>query len=231
MRVLFSSTSELGHVHPMVPLALALQERGHEVRWATAADACGRVEQIGIAAVRAGLVGRERRARYWRRYPDAKNLPAEQKAAHMFPKMFGAVGAPAMLADLLPLTRAWLPAMLVHDAAEFAAPIAAAAIGVPHVTHAYGALVPEARVAAAAEEVAPLWKEAGLEPRPYGGSYDYLYLDIYPPALQPPGGEHVGRRQLLRPVPFDAVAGEGLPAELASASDAPLGTAARIGDI
>ena len=172
--------------------------------------------------MRAGLVARERRARYWRRYPEAKDLPAEQRTAHMFSKMFGAVSAPAMLADLLPLTRAWLPDMLVHDASEFAGPIAAAAIGVPHVAHAYGALVPEARVAAAAEEVAPLWEQTGLAPRPYGGSYDYLYLDIYPPTLQPPGGEHVGRRQLLRPVPFDAVAGEGLPAELASVSDAPL---------
>ena len=222
MRVLFSSPSALGHVHPMVPLARAFQHRGHDVRWATGPDACNRVEQAGITAVPIGLSAREGRAEYWRRYPDAKDLPGEQLPAHMFPKMFGAVNTPPRFADLLPLTRQWRPAMVVHDAAEFAGPIAAAAIGVPHITHAYGALVPEARVAAAAEEVAPLWAEVGLEPRPYGGSYDHLYLDIYPPALQPPGGDHVGRRQLLRPVPFDGSSGEGLPPEFAGNPDWPV---------
>ena len=77
-------------------------------------------------------------------------------------------------------------------------------------------------MAAAAEEVAPLWAEVGLEPRPYGGSYDHLYLDIYPPALQPAGGDHVGRRLLLRPVPFDGSTGEGLPPELAGSTDWPV---------
>ncbi len=222
MRVLFSSPSALGHVHPMVPLARALHERGHDVRWATGPDACGRVEQAGITAVPVGLSARQQRAEYWRRYPEAKDLPGEELPAHMFPKMFGAVSTPPRLADLLPLTRQWRPAIIVHDAAELAGPIAAAAIGIPHITHAYGALIPESRVAAAAVEVASLWAEVGLEPRPYGGSYDHLYLDIYPPALQPPGGDHVGRRQLLRPVPFDAVAGESLPPELAGDMDLPL---------
>ena len=222
MRVLFTSPSALGHIHPMVPLAQALQKRGHEVRWATGPEACSRVEQAGITAVPIGLTAGDSRAQYWRQYPDAKDLPGEELPAHMFPKMFGAVSTPPRLADLLPLTRQWRPAIVVHDAAEFAGPIAAAAIGVPHITHAYGALIPEARVAAAAEEVAPLWAEVGLEPRPYGGSYDHLYLDIYPPALQPPGGDPVSRRQLLRPVPFDAVAGETLPPELARNADRPL---------
>ena len=222
MRVLFTSPPAVGHVHPMVPLAHALQERGHDVRWATGPDACGRVDQAGITAVPVGLSAREQRAEYWRRYPEAKDLPGEELPDHMFPKMFGAVSTPARLADLLPLTKQWRPALVIHDAAELAGPIAAAAIGVPHITHAYGALIPESRVAAAADEVASLWAEAGLEPRPYGGSYDHLYLDIYPPALQPPGGDHVGHRQLLRPVPFDAVTGETLPPELAGDTDRPL---------
>ena len=62
-------------------------------------------------------------------------LPPEERPNFMFGKLFGAVSAPAALADLLPLVRSWRPALVVHDAAELAAPIAAAAIGVPHVTH------------------------------------------------------------------------------------------------
>ena len=164
MRVLFSSLSAIGHVHPLVPLARALRERGHEVRWATGADSCPVVEQAGIPAVAAGLVQAERLAEFWRRYPETRALPPQQWPDVMFPKVFGEISAPVALADLLPLVRDWRPAMVVHDAAELAAPIAAATVGVPHVTHAFGALLPEARVRAASEEVAPLWRAEGLAP-------------------------------------------------------------------
>ena len=40
MRILFTSPAAHGHVQPMVPLARAAMAAGHEVRWATGADAC-----------------------------------------------------------------------------------------------------------------------------------------------------------------------------------------------
>jgi hypothetical protein len=60
--------------------------------------------------------------------------------AFMFPRLFGAVRAPRMLADLLSCVRDWKPDLIVHDAAEFAGAIAAAAAAVPAVTHSFGAL-------------------------------------------------------------------------------------------
>jgi len=206
VRVLFSSLGAIGHVHPLVPLACALQARGEDVRWATGPESCARVDRAGIDAVAVGLTQADRLAEFWRRYPETRELAPQEWPAVMFPKTFGEISAPVALAGLLPLVRSWRPDVVVHDAAELAAPIAAAAIGVPHVTHAFGALLPEARVRAAAEEVAPLWRAEGLEPRPYAGAYDHLYIDIYPPSLQPAGGEHVATRQRLRPVPFDGAA-------------------------
>jgi UDP:flavonoid glycosyltransferase YjiC (YdhE family) len=214
MRVLFSSLGAIGHVHPLVALAHALQARGHEVRWATGPESCARLKQAGFDAVSAGLTQPDRMAEFWRRHAAMRQLPPQEWPQVMFPKMFGEISAPAALPVLLALVRSWRPAMVVHDAAEFAAPIAAAAIGVPHVTHAFGALIPEARVRAAGEEVAPLWRAEGLEPRPYGGAYDHLYLDIYPPSLQPAGGDHVGARQHLRPVAFDGATDELLADDL-----------------
>ena len=103
-----------------------------------------------------------------------------------FGKMFGAIAAPSILTDLVGVALEWRPHLVVADAAEFAGHIVAAELGVPSVTKGFGPLLPERRVAAAGEEVAPLWRSRGLEPRPYGGSYDHWYLDIYPPALDPP---------------------------------------------
>ena len=49
---------------------------------------------------------------------------------------------PPMLADLLSIVERFEPTVIVHEVAEFAAAIAAAAASVPSGTHALGALMP-----------------------------------------------------------------------------------------
>jgi UDP:flavonoid glycosyltransferase YjiC (YdhE family) len=56
-----------------------------------------------------------------------------------------------MLVDLLPIAAECHPHLLVCEQAELAGPIAAARLGVPNVTHAFGRLLPAARVRAALE--------------------------------------------------------------------------------
>lgn len=174
---------------------------GWDVVWATGANACARVTQAGIAAVPAGITSGEWRDIRTTRLAGRETPPVEM-GDHVFP-LFGAIAAPPMLADLLELTAEWQPDLVIHDAAEFAGAIVAASQGVPSVTHGYGALTPAHRVARAGEEAAPLWQAVGLGARPYGGSYEWLYLDIYPASLQPTETAHVPRRQALRPVAFE----------------------------
>jgi UDP:flavonoid glycosyltransferase YjiC (YdhE family) len=179
------------------------------------------VEQAGFEAVAAGLTRPERFAELFRRHPELDQLP-EQEPDFVFAEVFGEIGAPAMLADLLPLVESWRPQLVVNDAAELAAPIAAAMLKVPHVTHAFGALLPEGRVRAAGQAAAVLWRAHGLEPRPYGGLYDHLYLDIYPPSLRPPGGEHLRARQLLRPAAFAGSTEDGVRTDVTERTGRPL---------
>ncbi|GAC1313333.1 MAG: glycosyltransferase [Acidimicrobiales bacterium] len=214
VKVLFTAVSALGHIHPLIPLAQAFGDAGHDIRWATGADSCARLEAAGFRVEPAGMNQLERRAEYWRRYPDAAELKGEAVPAHMFQHLFGDVGTPPMLADLQEITASWRPDLVVHDVAEFAGTIAAALLGIPSVTHSYGTLLPLERITATAEMVAPIWRSVGLEPRPYGGSYEHLYLDIFPASLQPTDMAHVPHRQPLRPVAFDAV-GEEVDIEFA----------------
>ena len=44
----------------------------------------------------------------------------------------------------------------------------------------------------AADIIARLWENWGLEPQPWGGMFRYLYLDICPPTLQVPRGTGQG---------------------------------------
>jgi len=222
VRVLFTSVPGWGHIHPMVPLASAFLDRGDEVLWATGAEGCARLERDGFPAAAAGLSERDGMLEFNRRFPQIRTLTPQEWPDFMFPRLFGTVRAASMLDDLLPTAQSWSPDLVVCDAAELAGPIVAGVLGVPNVTHAFGALLPEARVAAASAEVAPLWAAHGLEPRPYAGSYDHLYLDIYPPSLQPAKRPHVSVSQCLRPVTFATAGDEQLPGWLTAPSSAPI---------
>jgi len=74
VRVLFSSLGAIGHVHPLVPLACAVQARGNDVRWATGPESCARVGRAGIDAVPVGMTQPDRMAEFWRRYPETREL-------------------------------------------------------------------------------------------------------------------------------------------------------------
>jgi len=223
MRILITSPAGVGHVHPMVPLALALRERGHDVLWATGPDTREWVDAAGVRGVTAGP-GMAQMAEFWRRYPQARSLPRLELPDVMFPKMFGAIAAPKMLADLLPVVEDWPPELVVHDAAELVGPMLAARAGVPNVVKSFGPLLPRHRVEAAAEEVAPLWESLGLDPQPFGGCYDHLYIDVYPPGLQQADFDHVPFRQSLRPTAEDVpLAGDSFDVgELAALGPGPL---------
>lgn len=223
MRVLLTTPAGIGHIHPMVPLAHALVSRGHAVRWALPDAAVDHVQQAGVDAVGTSSLPPIRPHDLVERFPELRDLPPQERPTLMFSKLFGATVAPPMLAGLTSLTDDWRPDLVVSDAAEFAGPIVAAELGVPGVTKGFGALVDEPKLARVDAEVAPLWRSRGLEPRPYGGSYDHLYIDPFPPALQPHDAPHVPRRQLMRPVTYTGPSEESAALPLPAArQDRPL---------
>jgi UDP:flavonoid glycosyltransferase YjiC (YdhE family) len=89
--------------------------------------------------------------------------------------------------------------MLVHEVAELAAPLVAAARRIPYVDVSYGPLIPFALLHATGEAAAPHWQARGLEPDPLAGLLRHLYVDTCPPALQNPEIARVAAVQGLRP--------------------------------
>lgn len=221
-RVLFSSVGAVGHVYPMLPLAQAVVRAGHDVLWACSSDLCPAIERTGVPTVAAGLTTAERQARLAERSGELAPLSPDERALALAPLLFGELVAPKILEDLRAAAQAWRPDLLIHDSMEFAAPIVAAGLGVPNVVHSFGPLTPEHRIVAISDRVAALWSAAGLESRPYGGLYDHLYLDLYPPSLQPTIGHHVRRRQRIRPVPTPAEGGAPWRWPGSAGSDDPL---------
>ena len=213
MRVLVTSTPGYGHVLPMVPLAKALLAAGHDLLWATAADAGPQVAAAGIDVTAAGLT--EAQLGDVRREIAAATavLRPEQVPLYVFPRLFGEARTPTMARDLMPVVERWRPDLVVHENAELAAPLIAQLVGVPHVTHAFGGGVPAGILADASERLRPLWAEQDLPVPPYAGCVEHRYLDICPRALQTVSLAHIGEIQQLRPIAYTGEPG-ALPAGL-----------------
>ena len=199
MRVLVSSTSGHGHVLPMVPLAQAVQAAGHQVLWALAADARPLVSDAGLTTAPSGPTRAETDRMREKILLGMGDVAPEDRGSYVFPRLFGGDRVPPMVADLLPLARAWRPDLLVHEMGELAAPLVGDLLGVPHVSHAFGGANPSAQLEAAAAGLAGLWRSQGREVPPYAGAFEHLYLDICPPAVQTVPMTHIARRQPLRP--------------------------------
>ena len=201
MKVLFSSTSGYGHIIPMLQLARAFGDSGHDVLWATANQALPLVMAAGVEGVPAGAHGAAEAALRGDVRTRADELPGGDRAAFVFPRMFGEALTPPMARDLLDLARDWGPDLLVHEHAELAAPLVGAVLGVPSITHSFGTAVPVAILDDTAARLAPLWREHGLDVLPYAGCFRAGYLDICPPSVQTTSVDHIARVQPLRRCP------------------------------
>ncbi len=210
-RVLFSSTWGYGHLFPLLPLARAFVQAGHDVVVATSADSCRHVAEAGLPATPAGLAGTRRRESVGELLSASASFAPEDRAGFLFPHMFGETFAPPMAADLLPFARRWRPELLIHEQGELAAPLVGAVMGVPSMTHAFGGAVPASFVADAGERLSSLWADHGRTLPPYAGCYTSPYLDICPPAVQSVSLSHIGAIQPLRPVPDTGRLPDGTP--------------------
>src|SRR5207253_10275067 len=88
MRVLCTSTSGAGHVHALAPVARALRARGHDVRWAVAADGGDAVGRMGFEWFAAGLTTAARREAASAAVDEIMQLPMAQRRGPLFAAFF-----------------------------------------------------------------------------------------------------------------------------------------------
>ncbi|MEU3273157.1 nucleotide disphospho-sugar-binding domain-containing protein [Saccharomonospora sp. NPDC006951] len=136
MRLLIVSAPLLGHAFPMVPLARAMRESGHEVLFATGGAALS-VADAGLDTADVGSQVRLGRAALGvtLRHPLLAKVEAAGAADLGFvSRLFGAANT-RMLADVLAVTARWKPDVIVHEPLATSAAIAAERYGIPAVVH------------------------------------------------------------------------------------------------
>ena len=199
MRALFSCIPSEGHFRPLLPLAYALEARGHELAFAVAPAWEPRVSEAGFATLPAGLSDEEGRVRAAPERREIFALGAEGRRPQLFTLMFARIHAPAKIDELLEAARGWEADVIVHDSSDLAAPIAAAVLGIPSVNHSFGAMVPFAVLERAAGELEPIRRRLGLPPDLHAGAFRGLFVDLAPPSFA--WEQPLGRSIRLRPVP------------------------------
>jgi UDP:flavonoid glycosyltransferase YjiC (YdhE family) len=193
MRVLFTTWAWPSHYFPVVPLARALLEAGHEVRAASSPALAAVIAASGVPALKVGADvdlpalahAHGDPATAWTRGP----YPFDQYLAV----------AEAMVDDLVSVARTWRPDLVVYEPTAYAGPLAAGMVGVPAVRHLWG---PDFTFAARRIEpaiLASLCRRLGLDGVRTLGA---LTVDPCPPSMQIPGDY---ARQRMRFIPYNGV--------------------------
>jgi UDP:flavonoid glycosyltransferase YjiC (YdhE family) len=146
MRVLFTMCPGYGHFHPLVPLAQALRDAGHEVAFAVPDSYRQVVEHAGLrhlsASVDMASTMTPEQLRAWMNdYLRALRTDANAQQEHLA-DVFVFRSATRMVPDLLRIAAEWKPDLLVRDLMEMGACVVAERLGLPCASVQVGAMRP-----------------------------------------------------------------------------------------
>ncbi|MBA3471508.1 MAG: glycosyltransferase family 1 protein [Herpetosiphonaceae bacterium] len=176
MRVLFTTNPGIGHLNPMLPLAHALQQSGHEIAFASAESFAPSIQAHGFQCFAAGLDWLQ--SQLEQAFPETQHMSLEELSAWFIGDLFADIAAQHMAPDLIALCRSWQPDVLVRNDFEFGGYIAAECLGLPHATVSISFFLPIATLEPLiGDQIAFLRSAHGLAPYPaLDRLYHYLYL-------------------------------------------------------
>jgi UDP:flavonoid glycosyltransferase YjiC (YdhE family) len=182
LRLLFTSRATVSHLKPMLPLAEAARTAGHEVVFATGAEAASTPIALGfsteIVGVHTGPAILETL--------QTERPPRSEIRKFVFTRFFVKNELEPRLRGVEAVCSSRRPDIIVHEIAELAAPLVGALARIPVVTVGYGPLLEPDVAEAAGVAAEPFWRARGLSPPRWAGLYRDLYVDPCPPSLQIP---------------------------------------------
>ncbi|MFI6027847.1 glycosyltransferase [Amycolatopsis magusensis] len=195
-----------GHFYPLIPLAKAAVEAGHEVAFATGEQFHPTLTALGIEPLTAGMdmfaVMAEASGKpdHDPRETRANATPEELEA--LVSRAFGAVLPRRYIDDLGPVLADRKPDLVVQEVGAAGAAFAAVLAGIPVVGHGFGRVSTDDSTARAiVREQREFARGLGLD-LPNAQAFGLPFVDICPVSLQDKGFLASADRIELRPVPF-----------------------------
>lgn len=198
MRLIFVATGSYGHIFPMLPLAVAARDAGHDVVFGTAPDYH---PALAAAGLRTLAVGSTIGAGIAKALQEDSTVPPA-------PRAFGDILARRMIADLAPLLASGAVDMVIYEALSPGAAIAARRAGVPAVCHGLGRVSDSAFWRA----LVATWLASAAQhhlslPADFPEYLGNVYLDVCPPSIQSPRLLGLADRIPLRPTAWEQPGG------------------------
>lgn len=214
MRIVFAAIPAYGHLYPLMPLALACADVGHEVTVAVGAPFLGRLPLPTIPQQPPDLDLGVAFAEAQRRNPGLQG-------AELMVALFADVSAEAASGVLLSAFEDSRPDLVIYEAMDAGAGVAASVLDIPSVAFAIGlthrgfAMVHQAAIGYRRD----LWTSRGRRPPDQSFLSNYL-LDPTPPSLRRFNGQLDVTKISVRPVPYAESSGV-LPAWLEAPKSRP----------
>jgi UDP:flavonoid glycosyltransferase YjiC (YdhE family) len=130
MRALFTVQPSVGHLHPLIPVANALSDAGHEVAVCSSSSFRSEVEAFGLEHLGAGLDWHTSDRSTWKAFPPMP--PPGPEFAKFVVTMFADITARHMVPDLLAIAGGWKPDLVIREGMEYGGCIVAECLGIPH---------------------------------------------------------------------------------------------------
>lgn len=221
VRMLFISSPGVGHLMPILPVAIAAQAGGHEVR-----VGCGQslAPLVGRAGLRHVPMGPASLDEVRARIPAIASADDAERTFLMYREAFGGIIASAIARDVVSLVASWRPDIFIHEDLEMGSWIAAEELGIPHVTIQATAWRPHLRPQIVANQNA-LRAARGLATDPdLAGQEGLRWFTTRPDSMREPDRPMPAVLGELRPEPDDRVGGDAgdVPEWLDAAIDRPL---------
>ena len=215
MRIVFAATPAYGHVYPMLPLALACADAGHEVVVATGDPFIGRLKLPTVAVFPPNMVpdGAVRETK--RRHPEVDGLA-------LTVALFADTTAGLVIDGMLAPLAEWGPDLVIFEAMNVGAGIAANVLGIPSVAFSIGmaqSLV-EYINTAALDYHQESWTRRNRQAPADSSAFAGTLLDPTPPSLLKYSGGEGEIRMPIRPVAYGETGG-ALPEWLAGPAARP----------
>ena len=204
MRILFSSLGSHGHTYPLLPLAVAARDQGHEIAYATGESLHAPLAALGFDVVDVGI---DMRGAFASAHPNG--LPGQDmepdELRALIVRAFAEIMPRRFAADLGPVIDRLRPDLVVHELMNPGAGLAARLADVPALCHGFGRHTSsiEEEFSAARQHLELVAAELGTTlPEGHHFILGNPYLDICPPSFQDPAFRDIPGRIELRPVPF-----------------------------
>lgn len=221
MKFMLTTHPGYGHFFPMVPLARAIRDNGHDVVFAISRVFSTSVKRAGFEFLPVGLDWND--SQLDETLPEICSIPRRERALWIAREIFLDRSPKRMIPDLLAAVGAWKPDVIVSSTYEHSGIIVAEKKGIPYASFNVSPMVPKQFIQYFMNEnIDRLRARFGCPPDPeLKARGQWLELSFMPPSWGFPGYEKGPTEHFIQPVGFDGSFYEKTPGWIEELPDQP----------